>query len=70
MALLSGAESGLSGFLREYLIVIGTASAAALSARGERTQSLLGLGRKTFEKVGIVLRDVRQETLRLARPVA
>jgi len=68
MALLSGADSRLGVFLREYLTVVGTAGSAALSARGERADSLAGLWRKSVEKFSIVLRDVQQETLRVALP--
>lgn len=68
MALLSGADSRLGAFMTEYLTVVGSAGTAALQARGERAQRLLGLGRKSFEKLSLVLRDVRQETLRAALP--
>lgn len=68
MALLSGADSRLGVFMTEYLTVVGNASSAALKVPGERTQRLVGLGRKSFEKLSLVLRDVRQETLRAALP--
>ncbi len=76
MALLSGAESRLSVFFREYLQVVGTSSAAALLGHGgrqhqgvrmpprERTRALFGLGQKSWEKLHLVVRDVRQEALR------
>ena len=64
MALLSGADSRLGVFIREYLTVVRQSGAAALSARGERRAALTGLGRKSLEKMSIVLRDVRQETAR------
>lgn len=67
MALLSGAESRLHVFLQEYLSVVATSGAAAL--RGEpggapRKEALFGLGRKSWEKLRIVARDVRQEAFR------
>jgi 2-polyprenyl-6-methoxyphenol hydroxylase-like FAD-dependent oxidoreductase len=66
MALLSGAESRLPAFLREYLTVVGLSTRVAL--RGEvnepslvgRMRSLIGLGKKSVEKAGIVARGVRQ----------
>ena len=64
MALLSGADSRLSVFLREYLMVIGQSSAAAWSARDERRAAFVGLGRKSVEKMRVVFRDVRQEATR------
>jgi 2-polyprenyl-6-methoxyphenol hydroxylase-like FAD-dependent oxidoreductase len=67
IALLSGADSRLSIFLREYLTVVSRAGTAALSAKGQRVQSLLGLGRKSAEKLSLVLRDVRQEAVRAVR---
>ncbi|MFO0577718.1 MAG: FAD-dependent monooxygenase [Polyangia bacterium] len=75
MALLSGADSRPASFLREYLTVCGTSTSAVL--RGdtgpsrdekatvrERAESLVGLGNKGFEKLRMVLRDVRQEVAR------
>lgn len=98
MSLLSGAESRLPVFLREYLTVVANAGAAALlgqvpipapgamppappsdrpRARGDaprpsagaagmrqRTQALFGLGKKSWEKLHLVVRDVRQEATR------
>lgn len=64
MALLSGADSRLSVFLREYLTVISKSSAAAWAAREERREALIGLGRKSMEKMRVVFRDVRQEATR------
>jgi hypothetical protein len=75
MALLSGAESRPMVFLREYLTVVGTSTAAALgghagplserpaSAR-ERAEAFVGLGRKGAEKLSLVVRDIRQELRR------
>lgn len=68
MALLSGADSRLSSFLTEYLTVVGTSSQAALlqapTAGHGRGAALLGLGKKSLEKLGRVAQDVRQEALR------
>ena len=70
MALLSGAESRLPAFLREYLTVVGMSTDAVLrgavnepSLKG-RWRSLLGLGRKSFEKLGIALKSVADGSLR------
>jgi 2-polyprenyl-6-methoxyphenol hydroxylase-like FAD-dependent oxidoreductase len=75
MALLSGADSRPVSFLREYLTVCGTSTSAVL--RGDtgpsreqkatvrqRAESLVGLGNKGWEKLRLVLRDVRQEVAR------
>ena len=66
MALLSGHESRLPSFIREYVTVVAMSTSSALlgqvndaSLRG-RWSSLVGLGRKTVEKVGIVARSVRE----------
>jgi hypothetical protein len=65
MALLSGAESRLPVFLKEYLTVVGTSSASALLGRaGRRSDALFGLGKKSWEKLRLVARDVRQEVFR------
>ena len=75
MALLSGADSRPSVFLREYLTVVSTSTSAVLAGktgpiRGEpatmrqRFDSLVGLGQKSLEKARLVFRDVRQELLR------
>jgi 2-polyprenyl-6-methoxyphenol hydroxylase-like FAD-dependent oxidoreductase len=66
MALLSGHESGLTFFLREYLIVVGLSTSTVLRGKvndpsvGGRVRSLVGLGRKSFEKLGLVARGVRE----------
>lgn len=75
MALLSGADSRPTSFLREYLTVCGTSTSAVL--RGDtgpvreqkatvrqRAESLVGLGNKGWEKMRKVLSDVRQEVAR------
>ncbi len=70
MALLSGHESRLPAFLREYLTVVGMSTSTVL--RGEvnepsfagRVRSLVGLGRKSWEKLGLVARGVREGSLR------
>lgn len=78
MALLSGADSRPSTFLKEYLTVVGTSTSAVLrgdtgpirerkATMSERALSMVGLGQKGFEKFRLILRDVRQE---LARAVA
>lgn len=75
MALLSGAESRPFVFLKEYLTVVGTSTAAALrgdagpvagkrATAGERADSFVGLGRKGLEKLALVARDVGQELRR------
>ncbi|HMU37456.1 MAG TPA: FAD-dependent oxidoreductase [Pseudomonadota bacterium] len=75
MALLSGADSRPSVFLREYLSVIGFSTSAALwgetdrpakdsSPLRERIDSLWGLGQKSVEKAHLVFSDVRREFLR------
>ena len=69
MSLLSGAESRLLVFIKEYLTVVSAAGSAALSAEGERTEALLGLGKKSLEKFSLVLRDVRQETARALQQI-
>jgi squalene monooxygenase len=66
MALLSGHESGLTFFLREYLIVVGLSTSTVLRGQvndpsvGGRVRSLVGLGRKSLEKLGLVARGVRE----------
>jgi 2-polyprenyl-6-methoxyphenol hydroxylase-like FAD-dependent oxidoreductase len=67
MALLSGADSRLTSFLREYLTVVATSGLAAVRgqpAAGERAQALMGLTRKSWEKFSIAVRDVRREVAR------
>jgi squalene monooxygenase len=70
MALLSGHESRLPAFLREYLTVVGTSTSAVLRGQvnepsvGGRVRSLVGLGRKSWEKFGLVARGVREGSLR------
>ncbi len=66
MALLSGHDSRLESFIREYVKVAVMSTSTALlgqvnepSLRG-RVSSLVGLGRKTAEKVGLVVRSVRE----------
>jgi 2-polyprenyl-6-methoxyphenol hydroxylase-like FAD-dependent oxidoreductase len=55
MALLSGHESRLPAFLREYLTVVGMSTSSALRGIGSdrRLASLFGLGRKSLEKLGL-----------------
>ncbi|MCU1280921.1 MAG: Monooxygenase, FAD-binding protein [bacterium] len=70
MALLSGHESSLPAFLREYVTVATKSTSSVL--RGEvnepsvagRMRSLVGLGRKTWEKLGMVAKGVREGSLR------
>jgi squalene monooxygenase len=70
MALLSGHESRLPAFLREYLTVVGKSTSTVL--RGEvnepslpgRVRSLYGLGRKSWEKLRIAARGVAEGNLR------
>jgi len=70
MALLSGHESRLPAFLREYITVAGKSTTSVL--RGEvnepsvagRVRSLVGLGKKTWEKLGMVAKGVREGSLR------
>ena len=70
MALLSGHESRLPAFLREYLTVV--TQSTSLVLRGQvnepsltgRFRSLVGLGKKSFEKLGLVARGVREGNLR------
>jgi hypothetical protein len=71
MALLSGHESRLPAFLREYLTVVGASTSSVLRGRvndpslGGRVRSLVGLGRKSLEKLGLVARGVREGNLGL-----
>jgi 2-polyprenyl-6-methoxyphenol hydroxylase-like FAD-dependent oxidoreductase len=70
MALLSGHESRLPAFLREYLTVVGKSTSTVL--RGEvnepslpgRVRSLVGLGKKSWEKLRIAARGVAEGNLR------
>jgi 2-polyprenyl-6-methoxyphenol hydroxylase-like FAD-dependent oxidoreductase len=72
MALLSGAESRPTVFLKEYLTVVGASTSAVLrghtgpvaeraATARERAESFVGLGRKGLEKLALVARDLRQE---------
>ncbi len=70
MALLSGHESSLPAFLREYVTVATKSTSSVL--RGEvnepsvsgRVRSLVGLGEKIWEKLGMVAKGVREGSLR------
>lgn len=70
MALLSGQESRLPAFLREYITVAGKSTTSVL--RGQvnepslpgRVRSFVGLGRKIRDKLGIVAKSVREGSLR------
>ena len=70
MALLSGHESSLPAFLREYVTVATMSTSTVL--RGEvneptisgRVRSLVGLGKKIREKLGMVAKGVREGSLR------
>jgi hypothetical protein len=70
MALLSGHESRLPAFLREYLTVVGLSTSSVLRGRVNepslpgRMRSLVGLGKKSWEKFGLVAKGVREGTLR------
>jgi 2-polyprenyl-6-methoxyphenol hydroxylase-like FAD-dependent oxidoreductase len=70
MALLSGHESRLPAFLREYLTVVRKSTSSVLRGQvnepsvGGRVRSLYGLGKKSWEKLGLVARGVREGTLR------
>jgi 2-polyprenyl-6-methoxyphenol hydroxylase-like FAD-dependent oxidoreductase len=72
MALLSGHESRLPAFLREYITVVGASTSSVLRGRvndpslGGRVRSLVGLGRKSLEKLGLVARGVREGNLGLS----
>jgi 2-polyprenyl-6-methoxyphenol hydroxylase-like FAD-dependent oxidoreductase len=71
MALLSGHESRLPAFLREYLTVVGKSTSTVLRGQvnepslGGRMRSLVGLGRKSVEKLGLVARSIREGNLRV-----
>jgi 2-polyprenyl-6-methoxyphenol hydroxylase-like FAD-dependent oxidoreductase len=71
MALLSGHESRLPAFLREYLTVVGLSTSTVLRGRVNdaslpgRVRSLFGLGKKSIEKLGLVARGVREGHLGL-----
>jgi 2-polyprenyl-6-methoxyphenol hydroxylase-like FAD-dependent oxidoreductase len=70
MALLSGHESRLPAFLREYLTVVGKSTSTVL--RGEvnepslpgRMRSLVGLGKKSWEKLRMAAKGVAEGNLR------
>ncbi|MDB4968922.1 MAG: Monooxygenase, FAD-binding protein [Myxococcales bacterium] len=70
MALLSGHESRLPAFLREYLTVVGKSTTSVLRGLvneptvSGRVRSLYGLGKKSWEKFGIVAKGVREGSLR------
>jgi 2-polyprenyl-6-methoxyphenol hydroxylase-like FAD-dependent oxidoreductase len=65
MALLSGHESGLPAFMREYLMVVGASTSSVLKGRVNepsltgRVRSLYGLAEKSLEKLGVVARGLR-----------
>jgi squalene monooxygenase len=70
MALLSGHESRLPAFLREYLTVVGKSTSSVLRGLVNeptvtgRMRSLVGLGKKSWEKLGLVAKGVREGSLR------
>ncbi len=70
MALLSGHESSLPAFLREYVTVATKSTSSVLRGEvnepsvGGRMRSLVGLGKKTWEKLGMVAKGVREGSLR------
>ena len=66
MSLLSGHDSRLETFLRQYVKVVAISAGTAVmgrvnepSLRG-RVSTLYGLGKKTLEKATIAARSVRQ----------
>ena len=71
MALLSGHESRLPAFLREYLTVVLMSTSSVL--RGQvndptlagKLRSLVGLGRKSIEKLGLAAKGIREGNLRV-----
>ena len=71
MALLSGHESRLPPFLREYLYVAGMSTSSALRGRVNeptvtgRLRSLVGIGQKSVEKLGLVAKSIREGNLRV-----
>ncbi len=71
MALLSGAQSRLVAFMREYIHVVGISTSTVLQGKVNepslpgRMRSLMGLGRKSVEKLSLVARGMREGTLRL-----
>jgi 2-polyprenyl-6-methoxyphenol hydroxylase-like FAD-dependent oxidoreductase len=71
MALLSGHESRLPAFLREYVTVVGMSTTTVLrGAVNEptltgRVRSLVGLGKKTVEKMSFAARALREGNLRM-----
>src|SRR4051812_13342394 len=70
MALLSGHESSLPAFLREYVTVATKSTSSVLRGQvnepsmGGRVRSLVGLGNKIWEKLGMVAKGVREGSLR------
>jgi squalene monooxygenase len=70
MGLLSGHDSRLPSFLREYLTVVSLSTSTVLrGAVNEptfpgRVRSLMGLAGKSFEKMGLVARHVRAGSMR------
>ncbi len=66
MALLSGHDSKLESFVREYVKVVAMSTSTAILGRvnepslAGRVRSLVGLGKKTMEKVSIAARSVRE----------
>jgi 2-polyprenyl-6-methoxyphenol hydroxylase-like FAD-dependent oxidoreductase len=71
MALLSGHESRLPPFLREYVTVVGMSTSAVLQGAvneptlSGRVKSLVGLGKKTIEKMSFAARALREGNLRV-----
>ncbi len=70
MALLSGHESRLPAFLREYITVAGKSTSSVLLGQVNepslpgRVRSFVGLGKKVRDKLGIVVKSVREGSLR------
>lgn len=70
MALLSGHESSLPAFLREYITVATKSTSSVLRGEvndpslGGRVRSFVGLGSKIREKLGLVAKSVREGSLR------
>ncbi len=70
MALLSGHESSLPAFLREYVTVATKSTSSVLRGHvnepsvAGRMRSFVGLGRKIREKLGMVAKSVREGSLR------
>ena len=68
---MSGQESRLPPFLREYLTVVRMSTGVVLQGGvnepsiGGRVRSLYGLGKKSFEKLGLVAKGIREGNLRI-----